>query len=65
LPGKTRQKVQARSLLCFWATRESGETMTVLAGRLNLSVSAVSIAVQRGEKLVREKGLKLEDVIKL
>jgi putative transposase len=65
MPGKARHKVQARSLLCFWASRELGTTMTFLSGRLNCSVSGVSIAVQRGEKLVREKGLKLDDLLKL
>ena len=54
--GKERQRVRARSLLCFWAVKELGMTLTDLAGRLGLAVPTVSVAVQRGMKIVeREK----------
>jgi putative transposase len=29
-PGKFRPQVQARSLLCYWAVRELGESMTAM-----------------------------------
>ena len=55
-PGKERQSVRARSLLCFWAVKELGMSLTELAGRLRISVPTVSVAVQRGMKIVdREK----------
>ena len=54
LPGKHRRRVQARSVLCYWACRELGISMSELSRRLNMSVMAVSYAVQRGEKLSRE-----------
>ena len=47
-PGKFRPQVQARSLLCHWAVRELGESMTAMAGRLGISTPAVSKAVARG-----------------
>lgn len=58
-PGKYRSAVQARSLFCYWAVRELGETATALARKLNLSQPAVSISVKRGEKIARDRGLTL------
>ncbi len=54
LPGKHRQRVRAKSLLCHWANRELGISMAKLSRRMNVSVMAVSYAVQRGEKIARE-----------
>ena len=48
------QVADARSLLCYWASKELGMTMTDLAERLNLTQPAISIAVRRGEKIARE-----------
>jgi len=53
--GKYRPIVEARSLLCYWAVRELGITMTCLAKRLKLSVSAVSQSVERGARIAEEK----------
>ena len=50
--GKSRNRVAARSLLCFWAVRELGISMTELSRKLNISLSAVSQSVARGEKIV-------------
>jgi len=50
--GRHREIVQARSLLCYWAVRELGVTMTSLARWMDQSVTAVGKAVIRGEKLV-------------
>ena len=55
--GRQRAKVNARSLLCFWAVRELGLPLTTLARQLGLSPPGVSYAVQRGEAMVREKRL--------
>jgi REP element-mobilizing transposase RayT len=48
------QVVDARSLFCFWASKELGISMTDLAKRLNLTQPAISIAARRGERLARE-----------
>ena len=52
--------VQARSLLCYWATRTLGMTATEIAKNLDQTQPAISVAVRRGENLVKEKGYKLE-----
>jgi hypothetical protein len=57
--GKSRNRVAARSLLCFWAVRELGISMTELSRRLDFSLSGVSQTVIRGEKLAEENGFKL------
>jgi putative transposase len=62
--GKQPKRVRARSLLCFWAVRELGLTGTNLAGTLHLTQPAVSIAVQRGERLAREYGWRLETLVR-
>jgi REP-associated tyrosine transposase len=63
--GKQPNRVQARSLFCFWAVRELGVTATSLARELGISQPAVSQAVQRGDMLATERGWKLADLIKL
>lgn len=57
--GKNRKIVRARSLLCFWAVKELGETMTFMAQRLNISVTSVGKSVARGEMLAAENGYSL------
>ena len=52
--GRQRQKVMARSVLCFWAVRELGMPVTTLAKRLEMSAPGVGYAVQRGEAIVRD-----------
>ncbi|MBU4343966.1 MAG: transposase, partial [Proteobacteria bacterium] len=60
--GKERIRVEARSLLCYWAVRDLGINMAELSRRLNLSLSGVSLSVKRGERIVQEKGYKLIDL---
>lgn len=57
--GKERIRVEARSLLCYWAVRDLGINMAELSKRLKLSISGVSLSVKRGERIVQEKGYKL------
>ena len=57
--GKHPQRVKARSLLCYWATRELGMSMTELARKLGLSQPTVSISARRGEKIAIDSGFKL------
>jgi putative transposase len=54
--GKYPESVRARSLLCFWATRELGMTTVDLAKKLNLAQPTVSQAARRGQKIVRDWG---------
>ena len=58
-PGKYRHRVLARSVLCYFLVRELGMTATAVAKRLGIGQPAVSMAVARGEAIVREKGLRL------
>jgi hypothetical protein len=58
-PGKYAPVVKARSLLCYWGTRELGMTTIELARRLNLAQPTVSQAVKRGQKVAEELGLNL------
>jgi hypothetical protein len=58
-PGKDRRRVKARSLLCYWASRKLNISMAELSRKLEMSPSAVSLAVKRGEKIVRENNYKL------
>jgi chromosomal replication initiation ATPase DnaA len=57
--GKYRHLVEARSLLCYWAVRELGVSMASLARKLEISVTAVSKSVIRGEKMARARGYSL------
>ena len=54
--GKNRKIVHGRSLLCYWAVKELGETMTSMARRLNISVTAVGKSVARGDTLAKKNG---------
>ncbi len=62
-PGKYPRRVAARSVLCYFLVRELHMTATAVAGRLGLGQPAVSIAVARGEALVREKGYSMADLM--
>lgn len=52
--GRQSKVVQARSLLCYWATEELGVSQSVLSKRLALAPSAISLSVVRGRELVRK-----------
>jgi putative transposase len=57
--GKYQRIVDARSLLCYWAVRELGVTMSSLARRLRISVPAVSLSVTRGRRIAETKRVHL------
>jgi hypothetical protein len=59
VPGKYKKQVAARSLLCYWAVRELGVSMTYLGQRLAISTAAVSKSVRRGVEIARKEGFKL------
>ena len=58
--GKQPKVVKARSLLCYWATKELGITQSALSKRLELSPPAVSLAVLRGRELVAKNKYSIE-----
>ena len=64
-PGKERSRVRARSLLCFWATRELGITLTELSRRTRISLSSISLSVLRGEQIAEREGYSLLKELKL
>jgi len=59
--GKQPQRVRARSVLSYWAIRDLGLSATEVGRRLGLSKSAVSRAASRGQVLIADKSLTLED----
>jgi REP element-mobilizing transposase RayT len=62
IAGKGRQKdrVIARDLVCYWCVAELEISITDLAKRFNMSPSAISYAVTRGEKMAKERDYVLE-----
>jgi REP element-mobilizing transposase RayT len=64
-PGKKRSSVHARSLLCFWASRELGITLAELSRRTRISQSSISMSVHRGEQIVEREGYSLVNELKL
>ncbi len=56
--GKYKRFIKPRSVFCFWAVRELGETATSLSKRLGLTQPGVSKSVARGEKIVKDMNLK-------
>ncbi len=58
--GKQQHIVNARSLFCFWAVRELGETMASLARNLGLSIPAISKSVVRGRQIAESNGFRLD-----
>lgn len=57
--SRQKTKVEARSVFCYWASREVGISYAALARRLNISIPAVSYSVDRGEKIIKERGYHL------
>lgn len=57
--GKQRHIVNARSLLCYWAVRELGESMSSMANRFGISVPAVSKSVVLGLIIAEQEGFRL------
>jgi REP element-mobilizing transposase RayT len=59
--SRQKAKVEARSVFCYWASRELGITYADLARRLDISITAVSYSVDRGEKIIRDRRIQLLD----
>ncbi len=65
LPGKERNRVNARSLVCYWGVRHLGISMAELSRKSGLSLSGVTQSVARGEKLSNARKYKLIEDNKL
>jgi hypothetical protein len=52
--GRQKDRVKARSILCYWAVREAGIPIRTLARRLGISGPGVGYAMERGAAIVRE-----------
>ncbi len=52
--GRQSRKVKARSLLCFWASRELRISHTALAKKLEMSPAGVGFSVERGESIAKK-----------
>jgi len=57
--GRYPRRVEARSILCYWASRKLGMSTVSLSKRLHISQPAVSQSIRRGERIVVEKKLSL------
>lgn len=63
--SKARKATKARVLFCYWAAREMGVSMTDIARRLKVALPTVSVAVQKGEALVKGEGLELNKLLNI
>ena len=61
-PGKQPKVVQARSLLCYWATSELGISQAWLSKRLRLSQPAISLSVGRGRAVAIQNNYGIENL---
>ena len=59
LMGRRKIRAEARSLLFYWAVRELGMSGTLLAKRFKMSQSGVVYAVNKGEKIAKERNYQL------
>jgi len=57
--GRRKSKVAARDLLCYWAVRELGMSCTEVARRLGMSQPGAGYAVGRGEKIAKDRKVRL------
>jgi len=57
--GKQRKTVMARSVLYYWGRRELGMTAVVILKKLNIASSTTNESAARGQRIVKEQGLKL------
>jgi hypothetical protein len=57
--GRQRERVNARSLFCYWAVRELGISLTDMGRRFGMSVPGVGYAVERGEAIVQSNNYQL------
>lgn len=59
-PGRYKDIVTARSLICYWAVRELGLSQACLARRFRISEAAISKSVRRGGEIAKREGYTLD-----
>jgi len=59
--GRQKDRVRARDLLSYWVVVELGMSMVDLASRFYITPGAVGHAVQREEKIAKERGHRLDN----
>jgi putative transposase len=59
--GRQKRLGEARSLFCFFAVRELGTPMKVLAERFSITEPAIGYSVKKGEKIAEERGWTLRE----
>ena len=59
--GRQKRKVKARSLLCLWAVRELGMSLTDVARTLEMSIPGVGFAVERGQAIAHDNKYQLTE----
>jgi REP element-mobilizing transposase RayT len=57
--GKQPERVEARSLACYWAVKELGVTTVEVSRRFGITQPAASRAVYRGESIAKDRGFQL------
>lgn len=57
--GKQKGKVKARSLFCYWSSRELGVSLSELSRRLGISIPGVCYSVERGEMIASQNNYQL------
>lgn len=58
--GKRRHEVEARDIVCCWASKELGISQGYLAEKFGVTQPAISAAIRRGDRIIREKRLELK-----
>jgi len=59
--GRQRDRVMARDILCYWSASELRMSIADIARKLDLTLAAISVAVQRGEKFAKAEGFQIEE----
>lgn len=59
--GRQKDRMEARSLYCYWCSHELGLSLTDIARSLGMTPSGVGYAVRRGESIAIEKGFRLAE----
>ena len=58
--GRQKDRVRGRDLLCYWTVDECGISMVDLGRKFDVTPAAVSYALERGEKMAKERGYRLQ-----
>lgn len=61
IKDRRKRLSEARGVFCYWSVRELGISLSNLARDLSITISGVSVAVKRGEMVVRQGGYQLDE----